>query len=147
MENEDNIPIMKEHTYWMEKAISQAKISNTPYGAVIVNQEKNFIQAYNTVANDGATAHAEMNALNKLKDLHYDEAQNLTLYTTVEPCPMCMSAIVWAGIGTVVFGASIEDASQFGKQIFIKSDEVVQQSWYDVSLVKNVNRESCLALF
>ena len=100
MENEDIKPIMKDHTYWMEKAISQAKISNTPYGAVIVNQENNFIQAYNTVATDGATAHAEINALNKLKDLHYDEAQNLTLYTTVEPCPMCMSAIVWAGIGT-----------------------------------------------
>ena len=60
---------------------------------------------------------------------------------------MCMSAIVWAGIGTVVYGASIDDASRFGKQIFITSDEVAQNSWYDISLVKNVKRESCLALF
>mgnify|MGYP006433374559 FL=1 len=131
----------------MNKAISQAQLSNTPYGAVIVNQDDDFIQAYNTVATDGATAHAEMNALYKLQELNHDEAKNLTLYTTVEPCPMCMSGIIWAGIGTVVYGASIEDAAQFGKQIFISSDEVVKQSWYDLALVKGAKRDSCMQLF
>ena len=138
---------MEDHEYWMDKAIAQAKLSNTPYGAVVVNQDDDFIQAYNTVATDGATAHAEMNALYKLKELNYNEAKNLTLYTTVEPCPMCMSAIVWAGIGTVVYGASIDDAAQFGKQIFISSDEIVKQSWYDLALIKGIKRDSCVQLF
>ena len=138
---------MKDHEYWMDKAISQAKLSDTPYGAVVVNRDDDFIKAYNTVATDGATAHAEMNALYKLQELNYEEAKNLTLYTTVEPCPMCMSAVVWAGIGTVVYGASIDDAAQFGNQIFISSDEVVRQSWYDLALVKGIERDNCMQLF
>lgn len=139
--------ISKEGSQWMEKAIVQAKLGKTPFGAVIVNSNDEFIEAYNTTKKDGPIAHAEINAIQKLNELNYTDAKNLVLYSTVEPCPMCMSAIVWAGIGKVVFGASIDDASKFGSQIHISCKDVVEKSWYKIILKSGIERERCIELF
>lgn len=139
--------ISKNHQYWMKKAIALAKKSGTAFGAVVVGEKHQHLEAFNTTSRDGATAHAEMNVLQKLKNLDYEDSRNLILYTTVEPCPMCMSAIVWVGIGTVVYGASIEEASQYGRQIDITSQEVVEKSWYNITLINGIERENCLQLF
>ncbi|MBZ9652724.1 nucleoside deaminase [Psychroflexus montanilacus] len=139
--------ISKENSRWMEKAIVQAKLGKTPFGAVIVNSNGEFIEAYNTTKKDGPIAHAEINAIQKLNELNYTDAKNLVLYSTVEPCPMCMSAIVWAGIGKVVFGASIDDASKFGSQIHISCKDVVEKSWYKIILKSGIERERCIELF
>ncbi|MFD0932652.1 nucleoside deaminase [Psychroflexus salinarum] len=138
--------ISKDDQYWMIKAVEQAKLGNTPFGAVIVNEEEEYTEAYNTTKQDGPVAHAEINAINKLNSLDYTNAARLTLYSTVEPCPMCMSAIVWAGIGKVVYGASIADASEFGRQINITSEEVANKSWYNIALESDVEREKCIEL-
>ena len=71
-------------------------------------------RASNRVAQDfGPSAHAEVRAIRlatrRLKRL---SLAGFTLYTTCEPCPMCMSAAVWAGIDRVVYGATIEDANR-----------------------------------
>lgn len=139
--------ITKDHNYWMRKAIDISKNGMTPFGALIVNDKDEYIEAFNTTKQDGPTAHAEINAIRKLKQLNHTDARKLTLYSTVEPCPMCMSAIVWAGIGKVVFGASIEDASEFGHQINITSQEVANQSWYHISIKGGVERDKCKRLF
>lgn len=139
--------ISKEDSQWMEKAIVQAKLGKTPFGAVIVNSNDEFIEDYNTTKKDGPIAHAEINAIQKLNELNYTDAKNLVLYSTVEPCPMCMSAIVWAGIGKVVFGASIDDASKFGSQIHISCKDVVEKSWYKIILKSGIERERCIELF
>ena len=56
----------------------------------------------------------------------WDEA---ILYTTGEPCPMCMSAMVWAGMGGVVWGTSIEQLRQLGiNQILIPATTVIDAS-------------------
>ena len=57
-----------------------------------------------------------------------------------------MSAIVWAGIGKVVYGASISDASQYGRQIDITSEEVANQSWYSIVIKSGIEREKCVEL-
>lgn len=138
--------ITKDHNYWMRKAIDNANHGMTPYGAIIVNDRDEYIEAFNTTKQDGPTAHGEMNVIQKLVQLTYTDAKKLTLFTTVEPCPMCMSAIVWAGIGNLVFGASIEDALEFGNQINISSQEVANQSWYPISIKGGVEREECKQL-
>lgn len=137
----------KDHQYWMNKAIEQAKIGSTPFGAVIVNDQQQHVEAFNTTKLDGPTAHAEINAIQKLGALNYKDARQLTLYTTVEPCPMCMSAIVWAGVGAVVYGASIADASVYGRQIHITSEEVAKNSWYTIVLKSGIEKERCIELF
>lgn len=136
-----------DHTYWMQKAMEKAKEGNSAFGAVIVNRKRHFISAHNTSKQDGPTAHAELNAIREMEKLEYESAEELTLYTTVEPCPMCMSAIVWAGIGEVVYGASIADASEFGRQIDITSEDVAKKAWYKIALKPGVEREKCVELF
>lgn len=138
--------ILKKHEFWMQKAIEQAKLGKTPFGAVIVNKNEDYISAYNTTKQNGPTAHAELNAILKLKTLNFDEPKSLILYTTVEPCPMCMSAIVWSGIGQVVYGASINDAARFGKQIHINSSEIAEKSWYAIQILPGVKKEECISL-
>ena len=137
----------ERHEYWMEKAIALAKFNNTPFGAVIVGPDENYIEAYNTVKQHGPTAHAEINAIQNMNQLEYQESQQLTLYSTVEPCPMCMSAIVWAGIGKVIYGASIEDAAEFGKQLHISSHNIAELAWYPVRVTGGVCKEECKQLF
>ena len=138
--------IKKQHKYWMQKAITEAETGVTAFGALIVNNDDEYISAFNTTKHDGPTAHAEINVIQKLKQLEYTDAKKLTLYSTVEPCPMCMSAIVWAGIGKVVFGASIEDASEVGHQINITSQEIADQSWFEIYIEGGIEREKCKQL-
>jgi len=139
--------MQESHEFWMNMAIELAKESKTPFGAVIIDAEGQFIGAYNTAIHDAVTAHAEMNALKKLPQLDFNDEEDLILYSTVEPCPMCMSAIVWAGIGQVVYGADIPFASQHGKQINIRAKQVLKESWRDTIITSGVLQKDCEALF
>jgi len=70
-----------------------------------------------------------------------------TLYTTCEPCPMCMGCILWSGLDRVVYGATIDDAARFGDQIMIYAKDMPKK-WDHPCLVDGpVEHERCLALF
>jgi tRNA(Arg) A34 adenosine deaminase TadA len=61
------------------------------------------------------TWHGEIDAINRLAESGCDDSRSgLVLYTTAEPCPMCQAAILWSGIGTVVFGSTIRFLQQQG---------------------------------
>jgi len=70
-----------------------------------------------------------------------------TLYTTCEPCPMCMSTALWAGLDRVVFGATIEDANRHCRQIQIAATEVAARSDMRCVVDGPVLRDECYALF
>ena len=133
--------------FWMKMAIDLAKESKTPFGAVLVDPEGQQVSGYNTTILDGAVAHAEINTLQKIKLLDYDTAEELTLISTVEPCPMCMSAIIWEGIGEVIYGCDIPTASKYTKQINIRAKEVAAESWYAPIIIGDILAEECKALF
>ena len=135
------------HDYWMHKAIEQAKLGDSPFGAILVKSPQEFVAAYNTTGKDGPHAHAEMNVIQHVRQLRPYASKNLKLYSTVEPCPMCMSALVWAGIGHLIYGASINDAAQFGHQIHISSQEIANIAWYPIEITQEMNRKACLNLF
>ncbi len=137
----------QSHSHWMQKAIAQAKLGQTPFGAVIVKSDEEYVLAYNTTSKDGPQAHAEMNAIKGLELLKSYQAKDLKLYTTVEPCPMCMSALVWAGIGHLIYGANIDDAAQFGHQIHISSQDIADKAWYAIDITPEVERQACINLF
>lgn len=93
-----------------------------PYGAEIVNSKsgERLMRATNAVATEhDPSAHAELRtirlACNKLNSY---SLEGHTLYTTCEPCAMCMACILWAGLDRVVYGATLADAARFGSQIF-----------------------------
>jgi tRNA(Arg) A34 adenosine deaminase TadA len=70
-----------------------------------------------------------------------------TLYTTCEPCPMCMACILWCGLDRVVYGATIDDAARFGSQIMLYAKDLAQR-WAHPCIVDGpVEQERCVALF
>lgn len=87
-----------------------------PFGAIIVKNDKILSAAANSVTNDNdPTAHAEVNAIRKAcKNLNTIDLSGCTIYTSCEPCPMCLGAIYWAHIEKVYYGNSKIDAGNYG---------------------------------
>ncbi len=87
-----------------------------PFGAVIVKDDAILAEAANrvTLTND-PTAHAEVLAIREAcHKLGVFELKDCELYTSCEPCPMCLGAIYWARLSRVYFGSLAADASQAG---------------------------------
>ena len=106
---------------WMKIAYDEAVVGmlaneGGPFGAVIVKDGEIIASAHNEVLkNKDSTAHAEMNVIRKAcKKLDDFNLSGCTLYTSCQPCPMCLGAIFWARIGTVYYGATQEDAARGG---------------------------------
>lgn len=104
--------------FFMSQAISLAKKgmdSNIggPFGAVIVKDGKIIGQGSNQVTStNDPTAHAEIVAIRQAcQNLQSFQLDNCEIYTSCEPCPMCLGAIYWARIKTIYFGATRQDAA------------------------------------
>lgn len=87
-----------------------------PFGAVIVKEGRIIAEAVNTVtAAHDPTAHAEINAIRiATKKLGDFQLKNCTIYSSCEPCPMCLGAIYWARPERLVFASSKHDAAKIG---------------------------------
>jgi tRNA(Arg) A34 adenosine deaminase TadA len=122
-----------------------------PFGALIVDSHsgETLLRARNAVAAENdPSAHAELRtvrlACKKRKDY---SLRGYTLYSTCEPCPMCMANALWAGLDRVVYGATIEDANRHCRQIRIPAVEVAQRSDMQCVVVGPFLRELCNTLF
>ena len=122
-----------------------------PFGASIVDTKsgKVLLRALNAVAQEfDPSSHAEVRAIRKAtKRLKQLSLEGYTLYTTCEPCPMCMSAALWAGLDRVVYGATIEDANRHCNQIRIPATEVAARSDMACVVEGPLLRDECYALF
>jgi guanine deaminase len=87
-----------------------------PFGAVIVKNDEIIAEGVNRVTSrNDPTAHAELVAIrNACAKLGTFSLKGCEIYTSCEPCPMCMGAIYWAHLGTVYFGNIASDASAIG---------------------------------
>ena len=87
-----------------------------PFGACIVKDGKIIGKGINRVLKDNdPTAHAEIIAIrNACKHIGSYDLSGCELYTSCYPCPMCLSAIIWANIKTIYYGNSKEDAADIG---------------------------------
>lgn len=114
---------MGDFMNWMEIANKEAKLNmernfseGGPFGACIVKDGKIVSKARNMVLlKKDPTAHAEINAIRSacLK-LGTHDLSGCEIYTTCEPCPMCLSAIIWANIKVIYYANSKEDAANIG---------------------------------
>ena len=84
-----------------------------PFGAVIVKDGAIVARGANSVTLDNdPTAHAEVNAIRAAcRSLGTFDLSGCTVYTSCEPCPMCLAAIYWAGISRIYFGNTRKDAA------------------------------------
>lgn len=105
---------------YMDRAIELSKIGiengGGPFGAVIVRNDEIIAEAHNTVTIDNdPTAHAEINAIRiAARLLGRFDLSDCEIYSSCEPCPMCLSAIYWAKIITVYYANTRFDAAKIG---------------------------------
>ncbi len=142
---------MTDHSHFMRQAIEIARGNPArPFGALLVDSRG---QILSSAANDHDASplwHGELLAIHQhASQAHTIDYSELTLYTTAEPCCMCMGAILWCGIGTVVYGTSIRSLIQFGwKQIDIPCREVFARADLGpCQVVGGILEAECDALF
>jgi tRNA(Arg) A34 adenosine deaminase TadA len=132
-------------------ALTLETASPVPFGADIVKTRtgERLMRAHNAVAPEhDPSSHAEVRCIRlACKKLEGFSLAGYTLYTTCEPCPMCMACCLWAGLDRVVYGTTIEDANRFCRQIQIPAMEVAARSDMTCVVDGPVEQAACLALF
>ena len=110
---------MKPEYAFMQEAIRLARMgmhSNAggPFGAVVVKEGQIIGRGFNQVAStNDPTAHAEINAIrDACRVLGHFQLDDCTIYSSCEPCPMCLGAIYWARPKQIVYACSREDAAE-----------------------------------
>ena len=119
-----------------------------PFGACIVKDNKIIGKGNNTVLKDNdPTAHAEINAIrDACRKLNTYDLSGCTIYTTCYPCPMCLSAIIWANIDKVYYGNTKEDAEDIGfRDDFIY--DYIKNMDNDVLKLKCIDRAKTIKIF
>ncbi len=135
---------------YMKKAKENAEngIANGeggPFGAVIVDNKGNIVANGNNrvLKYKDPTAHAEVVAIREAcKTLNTHSLEGYTLYTSCEPCPMCLSAIIWANIKYVYYGCTKKDAAEIG----FRDDDIYEfiKGNNNMISMKQLDREDCI---
>ena len=141
-----NAPVWQVHQKFMAKAVMLAEQAfeegEVPVGALVVHNNVIVGKGYNQVEKlNDPTAHAEMLAISAacstLEEKYLNEC---TLYVTIEPCPMCAGGLVWAKIGTIVFGASDPKAGACGSVFNIAQNNQLNHS---PELIQGILEQDC----
>lgn len=120
-----------------------------PFGAVIVDKEGNIIANGNNkvIKNNDPTAHGEIVAIREAcQKLNTYDLSEYILYTSCEPCPMCLSAIIWANIKKVYFACTKDDAGSIGFRDDIIYD-YLRGNNKELIHLEQMDREECIKLF
>jgi len=122
-----------------------------PFGALIVNTQtgERLMRATNAVMRENdPSAHAETRTVRlACKKLKRPSLAGYTMYSTCEPCAMCMANALWARLDRIVFGATIADAKRHVLQIHIPAKEVARRSDMRCVVEGPLLRELCNKLF
>jgi guanine deaminase len=134
----------------LDKARAGIAAGQTPFGCAIALDGEVVAAAHNCVwATIDITAHAEITALReacaRTGRVHLSGA---IVATTCEPCPMCTSALHWARVDTVYYGARIADATVAGfNELHVSAEDMVRQGGSSLKLVPGILTDECVALF
>jgi tRNA(Arg) A34 adenosine deaminase TadA len=136
---------------YMTEALKEAYLGireghGGPFGAVIVKEGNIVGRGHNCVLKEtDPTLHGEVMAIkDACRNLNTLDLSDCVLYTTAEPCPMCLGAILWANIKTVYYGCNRKDTESIGfrDNAFYKLLEKRENI-----TVSELDREACLSLF
>ncbi len=120
-----------------------------PFGAVIVKDGKIIGRGHNrVVANNDPTHHGEISAIrNACANLSTFDLSGATIYTTGEPCPMCLGAILWSNIDKIYYGCSILENELIGfrDKVFYENLSIDTTKMRDK--IVQIDHEECLELF
>jgi tRNA(Arg) A34 adenosine deaminase TadA len=140
---------MRELAAWT--ALTLDTPNPVPFGAEVIHtvSGESLMRAHNAVGPEhDPSAHAEVRVIRlACKKLAGFSLAGYTLYTTCEPCPMCMACALWARLDRIVYGATIADANRFCNQIQIPATEVASRSDMQCVVDGPIEQEACVALF
>jgi guanine deaminase len=147
MDTDIQIKFMREA---IKLSIENVKSGNGgPFGAVIVKDDKIIARGTNEVtSSNDPTAHAEVVAIrNACKSLGTFQLDSCDIYTSCEPCPMCLGAIYWSRPGRIFFANTKKDAEdiQFDDQFIYEELEIPYQN--RKLFTKQLLREEALEAF
>jgi tRNA(adenine34) deaminase len=143
-------PAVPDDERFMRMALAEARRADFPFGAVIVRDGNVIARGRNLGrTRDDPTAHGEMVAIRSGLAAHGSKAlRGSTLYTSGEPCAMCMGAILWCHFGRLVFAASIDQLATRIDQIMISSAELASRATFSpISITGGVLADEAMALF
>ena len=139
---------------YMQLAIQKGRegiaAGQSPFGAVVICDGQVVAAAHNTVWRDSdPTAHAEINAIRQAAAaLRGIDLSVCTMFTTCEPCPMCLAAIHWSKINRVVYGATIADAAAAGfSELHMPAKQLAEAGGSALRVEAGPLREECRELF
>ncbi len=151
MKRNGGTPVVSDMKKYMKMAIREAYRGinagdGGPFGAVIVKDGKVVARGHNEVIKRAdATCHGEVMAIRRAsKKLETHDLSGCEIYTTGEPCPMCLGAIMWANIDKVYFGCNVDDTEIIGfrdKAFYERSENK------DGEFLTELCREDCLELY
>jgi tRNA(Arg) A34 adenosine deaminase TadA len=143
-------PSTEEDERFMRMAIAEARRADFPFGAVIVRDGKLIARGRNLGrSTDDPTAHGEMVAIRRALAAHGSKAlKGATIYTSGEPCAMCMGAILWCRFGRLVFAASVDQLASKIDQIMISSADLAAKATYaPIAITGGVLADEAMKLF
>ena len=137
---------------FMEAALQEAyegieKNHGGPFGAVVVKNGKIVGRGHNRVLyKKDPTCHGEMEAIrDACKNLETHDLTGCQLYTTAEPCPMCLGGILWSNIQEVYFGCDRIDTDRIGFRDDVFYEYLDGKN--DILTIRQIDHENCLSLF
>ena len=137
---------------FMEAALQEAyegieKNHGGPFGAVVVKNGKIVGRGHNRVLyKKDPTCHGEMEAIRvACKNLETHDLTGCQLYTTAEPCPMCLGGILWSNIQEVYFGCDRIDTDRIGFRDDVFYEYLDGKN--DILSIRQIDHEKCLSLF
>ena len=142
---------MNEFMKVAKELSDQNLISNAggPFGACIVKEGKIIGKGSNHVLlNNDPTAHAEIMAIrDACKNINTYDLSGCEIYTSCYPCPMCLSAIIWANIKTVYYGNTKEDAANIGFRDDFIYDYIRNSDNSDLLNIIQIDRDETIKSF
>jgi len=145
---------MNDHKRFMQMAIDKCREGiekgQTPFAACIVKDGNVLSCDHNIVwESTDITAHGEIHAIrNACKSIGGIDLKGTTIYSTCEPCPMCFTAIHWARIDKIFYGANIADAERFGfNELKVSNHMLKDLGLSNVEIISDFMKNECVELF
>lgn len=141
--------LVDDHRRWMKLALKEAERAfdggEVPVGAVVVRGQEVIGRGHNMVERlNDPTAHAELIAITAAcETLQAKYLTGCTIYVTLEPCPMCAGAMVWAKLDRLVFGAFDEKAGSASTLYDIPRDQRLN---HQIEVVSGIEDEQSAAI-
>ena len=143
-------PVSAVDERFMNMALDEARKADFPFGAVIVRDGAVLARGRNLGRTTrDPTAHGEMVAIRRVVAEHGGAAlRGTTLYTTGEPCAMCMGAILWCHVGRLVFAASVAQLATRMDQIMVTSADLAAKAPFaPIAITGGVLADEAMQLF